>query len=1007
MDGIVMCAYVKSPDHPRCAGPSDDRLSQCITMRETTCRCTVCRGRGGPWSRSRSGHEGRCVCRCKNEPMQGALLDRTTELDRLRTGIHAAQAGDSKFIVICGPAGVGKTRLLKESGDMAAAGLRLLRARGSEVERAYASGLVRQALEPLLRAASPDDRARWLAGAEAAEAAVARKPADGLPGPGEFAVFHGLFWLMSNLCQDGPVALLVDDLHWADEPSLRFLLHLLPRLEDLRLFLVATMRPDEPGAASHLLDVALSDQTCEILQPAPLQTASTGGLLADWFGKTPESGFVRACHQATGGNPLLVSELARAMTAEGLAPTDATASRVEELGARVLGRRVSVELGRLSGESVALAQAVAVLGAGAVPGQAAGLAGLDAYEAEQSVAHLQAAHLLRRREPGEPDLLDFVHPLIRATVYENVDPVKRVRLHARAVRVLSEAGARIEQVAAHVLQVPANAVPEAVPILRRAADEAMDAGAVEAALRYLQRATAETLPAQERVTVLTEAGSAAFMVDLPTAVAYFDEAVAATDDTATLTRLAAMQALASVLGAQDPVRADAVLREAIGHLPQDDTDARRALQATWLIAHLSASGWEKVAPELPALRRLPPASSVGAALLDAAIALFDTMAARPEAVVPTRRIMAEASLRKAATANALMLVNSCIPLLAHDPAEGLDVCESLIAETRRTGSLVTLCTLYSCRGWGWLLHGELAEAESDLREALRTAEVSSTVLTRQAALAWMVETLTEKGHLQEAEALLNAPHHGYDAASTVYLFQHSRAKLLHSLGRHEEALDAAFDAGRRFACYGGTNPALLPWRSQAALCLHALDRDEEARRLAAEELDFARQWGADHVIGRALRIYGLLHCGPEGIGLLEQAEKTLRHGPARLEHAKALVDLGSALRRANSRAKGRAYLAQGLELAHQCGSSLLTEHARDELRAAGARPRSPHMTGPQALTPSEMRVAKLAAQGLTNRQIAQQLYVTAKTVEVHLSAAYRKLGINRRTQLPHAIAAAP
>ena len=130
----------------------------------------------------------------------------------------------------------------------------------------------------------------------------------------------------------------------------------------------------------------------------------------------------------------------------------------------------------------------------------------------------------------------------------------------------------------------------------------------------------------------------------------------------------------------------------------------------------------------------------------------------------------------------------------------------------------------------------------------------------------------------------------------------------------------------------------------------------------------------------------------------------LEGSPARLEQARALADLGAALRRAGRRVDAREPLRAALELAHACGATALEETARTELVASGAKPRRQALSGAESLTPSERRVATMAAEGLTNRDIAQSLFVTPKTVEVHLSSAYRKLGIGSRTQLAAALA---
>jgi DNA-binding CsgD family transcriptional regulator len=201
------------------------------------------------------------------------------------------------------------------------------------------------------------------------------------------------------------------------------------------------------------------------------------------------------------------------------------------------------------------------------------------------------------------------------------------------------------------------------------------------------------------------------------------------------------------------------------------------------------------------------------------------------------------------------------------------------------------------------------------------------------------------------------------------------------------------------------NPGTAPWRSWAAEGLRLLARTEEARALAEEELALARRWGDPQTIGASLRVLGLVEGGTAGSGLLREAVEVLAGSEARLEHARALVDLGAVLRRANQRIVARERLREGVDLARRMGAFGLAERANEEIAASGARPRNVVQTGLDALTASERRVAQLAADGMSNKDIAQTLFVTIKTVEVHLSHAYRKLEIGSRAQLHTALIA--
>ena len=201
------------------------------------------------------------------------------------------------------------------------------------------------------------------------------------------------------------------------------------------------------------------------------------------------------------------------------------------------------------------------------------------------------------------------------------------------------------------------------------------------------------------------------------------------------------------------------------------------------------------------------------------------------------------------------------------------------------------------------------------------------------------------------------------------------------------------------------NPAFVPWRSQAALALHQLGRTEEAQALAREELELSRSWGAPRTVGVSLRALGLVEGGQAGEQLLREAVEVLEDSPARLEHARALVDLGALLRRGNSRSEARKFLREGVELAHRCGATALVARGNDELAATGAHPRTIMLSGLDSLTASERRVAQMAAEDMSNKEIAQALFVTVKTVEQHLGRVYRKLDIGSRRELGAALAA--
>ncbi|HXO09436.1 MAG TPA: helix-turn-helix transcriptional regulator, partial [Solirubrobacteraceae bacterium] len=234
-------------------------------------------------------------------------------------------------------------------------------------------------------------------------------------------------------------------------------------------------------------------------------------------------------------------------------------------------------------------------------------------------------------------------------------------------------------------------------------------------------------------------------------------------------------------------------------------------------------------------------------------------------------------------------------------------------------------------------------------------------------------------------------------------FLYARGRLRAAQGRLPEALDDLHECGARCQRLRLVLLSEAPWRAEAALAHLALGDADEARRLAAEHLELAREYGRPHALGMALRTSGLVAEPDSSLSVLREAVQTLERSESPLELARALADHGAALRRAGARVAARGQLERALDIAHHIGARRIGARARAELIAAGAKPRRDAITGRDALTASELRVARLAADGLTNREIAQSLFITTMTAKAHLNHVYRKLGISRRDQLPNAL----
>src|SRR5438067_3714612 len=451
------------------------------------------------------------------------LLERDADLAALRALLDAARDGNGTLAVIEGSAGIGKTRLLGETRAIGAQmGLRVLSARGGELEREYAFGLVRQLFEPLVATASAQERAELFAGAAGlaaplfGEAGLDEAPA----GDVSFAILHGLYWLTVNAALHRPALLLVDDVHWGDAPSLRWLTFIVRRLDGLPLMLAVGTRPPEQSEQGALLTELLADPAAVVLRPGTLGSESVAVLGRDVFAAKPDAQFCEACRAATGGNPLYLRALLITLAGEGFTPTAEACARVDEVGPEPVARAVSLRLSRLPREATAVAEAIAVLGQGAELGIAAAVAGLERPAAVAASAALARAELVRL----EP-VLEFAHPVMRASIYQGIGVIERADAHRRAARFLSEAGAEPEQTASHLLLIQPAHDPFVTPILREAARRAAARGAADAAVTYLRRAPDEPPPAAERADVLDELGLVEMNVDAPAAIEHLREAV--------------------------------------------------------------------------------------------------------------------------------------------------------------------------------------------------------------------------------------------------------------------------------------------------------------------------------------------------------------------------------------------------------------------------------------------------------------------------------------------------
>jgi ATP/maltotriose-dependent transcriptional regulator MalT len=343
-------------------------------------------------------------------------------------------------------------------------------------------------------------------------------------------------------------------------------------------------------------------------------------------------------------------------------------------------------------------------------------------------------------------------------------------------------------------------------------------------------------------------------------------------------------------------------------------------------------------------------------------------------------------------------------LVAERRGELRPLLDESIRESRVNGDSSLLAIGLALRGWFALRLGDLTAAEVDTRTALDAPELGAPRLFRILNGGVLVATLVERGELDGAEDVLASLESQIESDSlTAAVLRLARGRLRVAQGRIDEGLSDFLGVGRLATRAHVVCPGYLPWRSEAALAHLALAEHEPAKRLADEELELARAYGAPRTLGVATRAAGLVAGGDQGVALLREALSAFEQSDATLERAHALADLGAMLRRRNRRTEARELLRKALDAAHHIGARPLAKRAETELRASGARPRRIVLSGLDSLTASERRIAELAGQGLSNREIAQTLFVTNRTVEGHLTHVFRKLRLDSRTKLHAAL----
>ncbi|WP_020673258.1 ATP-binding protein [Amycolatopsis nigrescens] len=923
------------------------------------------------------------------------LAGRDPELSTVVDFARAAAAGAGQAVLLRGPAGIGKTKLVATALDeLDAVAAVTLSARCPE-DGATAYGAVRSLFDPLHLTENGESAAGLLSGSArlALPALVPGRLAEPATAS-TYSVMHGLHWLTAGLTAEGLVVLAVDDVQWCDEASLRWLGFLLRRAENLPLLILLTQRTGSELPAAAALEEIAGLPNCRTIDLPPLTVDAVGELLGLALAAVPDRLFAEKCGEVTGGNPFLLEQVVGTLRRTGTAPERRNLEVLDELGRTTVAKSV---LGRLPGEAHAVARAIAVLGGEQIDTVAA-LARTHLWATESAVRALRTNDLLAGNGLG------FGHDLIRQAVLDEIPPAELAALRERAATLLNDAGRTAEEVSVQLLLLPGPPQPWMTDVLRDAAVSAESRGAPAVAARYLAKVLEVD---RDDPKVLVRVARVLAQVDPGAALRHLERALDVVRDPRTRVEIAVQYGLTS-LTAQNCLRAYELLgttidelNEELGDRPSEVDRALRMLaEATLVTVGMDEKSTVGKVGARFRDRTPPPGDTAEERQMLAMLAALGALEAKPAALVAEQALHV---LRIGdVSVGGWALLGATLPLYLADQNEpALTALNQLIAHAQERGEAWTYWLTASTRSMAWLWTGNLGEALSD-------AQSSYDVVTQErwAGHATMPQTalatvLVHQGEAVRAEEILDGiVRPRFDQFSLEYhWFLMARAKARLALGDPEGALRQFRRCGESLREGGIACPVLAPWWFDAACLLAELGRFEEGWEIADANTEPAERWGTARAVGMARTARGMLTGGKAGVALLTEGAETLAASPAKLEQARVEYYLGCALLRAGDAEAARDRLRRSIDLAVLSRDRRQVDLSLAALGAAGGRMRRGTSSPSDALTGSERRVAARAAAGATNREIAESLFLTVRTVELHLTSAYRKLGVKGRAEL--------
>ncbi|MDC0771519.1 LuxR family transcriptional regulator [Streptomyces sp. HD] len=886
------------------------------------------------------------------EPPPGA----TALLSALIGLMPRAGSGPAPAVMLTGPAGIGRSTLLQTF---------------CETVRSWA---------PVLRAGPLDGTWYDTTGAARTDAAVVQAPLDG----GALSS-HRLHETVVELCRRGPVVLAMDDAQLCRPRSLRGLGYVLRRSTGLPLLPVITV-PTLPAATEHpAVTSLLAHHAWTPLQLKPLTETDVAELLTQRLGRRPDAALLRRCMEHSEGIPAAVHAFAdRCVGTSAAGDTGRGAGPTTRTGP-----------GALPGSASAVLSAVAALGS-ADPELVSELIRMPVSAVQRAMGHLTERRIL------SPEALRAGTDGSAGDVPHGISSDDLIPLYSRAARLLEDAGRPPTQVADVVLRIRYGAEPWMLEALYSAA---LDADSPGGAVRYLSHALDMGVDQDTRTLRRIRARLAETLTTTEPSIAlhHLSTLLATSTDGRELADIALRYAdTLVVLGLGDEAArllAQVLDRPAGSGAVTVPEDCRPALESALLLCGSLRPASVRWLRERSQQSIEPAADSPGNRRLRLARTALSMLSGRPVALPDTPVPMA-ACAAGTPLDDLSLIASAVVAHLTDHTTTALDTLDRLLHRPVRRGLDPSRVQALMVRALVLCGTGDLPAAEHDSRRALELESRSGDgpVVAPAVTLAYV---LAQRGEVAAAEHVLHEIN-GPDLQPLFYvhpMYWWATAAVRRAHGDLRGALVALRSSGRALGPGGSESPVLLPWWLEAADLLTELGRPAEARRVAARGGELVASWGTARSAGLALLARGLATPGRAGHRLLDKACAQLAESPARLLRARAEYALGVALLDDGDPLAARPRLRTALDLMIGCGAGNAAEGVRLRLAEAGGRPR--RLTGRpgDALTERERRVAALAMAGRSNREIAEELYITRRTVELHLTHTYQKLGVSGREEL--------